>query len=276
MQQSRTQVGIFSRRSFVALIPAALLVQACSKKAGKADENWMAFGTGGGMVDHAEWDAFLGKYMRPSPDGINRVAYAEAVKAGRTMLAPYLGQLQKTAVTGLSRDEQFAFWVNLYNAATVDLILQKYPVKSIRDIGLLGQGPWGDKRLKVEGRDLSLDDIEHTILRPIWKDVRIHYAVNCASIGCPNLGVRAFRADHLEPMLNAAAAAYINHPRGFAMVDGGLVASNIYEWYEVDWGSPEMVLAHARKFAAGAPAAILASARTIDSYDYNWSLNEAI
>lgn len=276
MPQSQTRSGIFSRRSFVALIPAVLLVQACSKKAGKADENWMAFGTGGGAVDHAAWDAFLGHYVRPSPDGINRVAYAEAVKAGRTMLAPYLVQLQKTVVSGLSRDEQFAFWVNLYNAATVDLILQKYPVKSIRDIGLLGQGPWGDKRLKVEGRDLSLDDIEHTILRPIWKDVRIHYAVNCASIGCPNLGVRAFRADQLEPMLDAAAAAYINHPRGFAMVDGGLVASNIYEWYEVDWGSPEMVLAHARKFAAGDAATLLASAQTIDSYDYNWSLNEAI
>jgi hypothetical protein len=276
MLQSHTRTGIFSRRSFVALIPAALLVQACSKKAGKADENWMAFGTGTAAVDHAAWDAFLGKYVQPSPDGINRVAYAEAVKAGRTMLAPYLGQLQKTAVTDLSRDEQFAFWVNLYNAATVDLILQKYPVESIRDIGLLGQGPWGNKRLKVEGRDLSLDDIEHTILRPIWKDVRIHYAVNCASIGCPNLAPKAWRADQLEPMLDAAATAYINHPRGFTMKDGGLVASNIYEWYEVDWGSPEMVLAHARKFAAGAPAAMLASAKTIDSYDYNWSLNEVI
>lgn len=276
MPQSQTRTGIFSRRSFVAMIPAALLVQACSKKAGKADENWLAFGSGASAVDHGAWDAFLGRYVRPSPDGINRVAYAEAVKAGRTMLAPYLGQLQKTAVKNLPRDEQFAFWVNLYNAATVDLILQKYPVKSIRDIGLLGQGPWGDKRLKVEGRDLSLDDIEHTILRPIWKDVRIHYAVNCASIGCPNLGVRAFRADQLESMLDAAAAAYINHPRGFAMVDGSLVASNIYEWYEVDWGSPEQVLAHARKFATGQSAPMLASAQTIDSYDYNWSLNEAI
>ena len=77
-------------------------------------------------------------------------------------------------------------------------------------------------------------------------------------------------------MLDAAAAAYINHPRGFAMVDGSLVASNIYEWYEVDWGSPEKVLAHARKFATGQSAAMLASAKTIDGYDYNWSLNEAI
>lgn len=276
MPQSHTRTGIFSRRSFVALIPAALLVQACSKKAAKADENWLASGTGAAAVDHGEWDAFLGRYVRPSPDGINRVAYAEAVKADRAMLAPYLARLQKTDVAGLSRDEQFAFWVNLYNAATVDLILRKYPVASIRDIGLLGQGPWGDKRLKVGGRDLSLDDIEHTILRPIWKDVRIHYAVNCASIGCPNLAAKAWRADQLEPMLDAAAAAYVNHPRGFAMVDGSLVASNIYEWYEVDWGSPEKVLAHARKFAAGQSAAMLASAAAIDSYDYNWSLNEAI
>ena len=276
MSQASSRTGIFSRRSFVALIPAALLVQACSRKAGKADESWMAFGTAGTAVDHAPWDAFLGKYVRPAADGINRLAYAEAVKADRAMLAPYLTQLQKTAVADLSRDEQFAFWVNLYNAATVDLILREYPVKSIREIGLLGQGPWGDKRLKVQGRKLSLDDIEHAILRPIWKDVRIHYAVNCASIGCPNLATKAWRADQLEPMLDAAAAAYINHPRGFAMVNGSLVASNIYEWYEVDWGSPEKVLAHARKFATGQSAAMLASAKIIDGYDYNWSLNEAI
>lgn len=276
MPPSQTRTGTFSRRSFVALIPAALLLHACSRKAGKADENWMAFGAEGNAVDHSAWDDFLGKYVRQSADGINRVAYAEAVKANRAMLAPYLAQMQKTVVSDLSRDEQFAFWVNLYNAATVDLILAKYPVKSIRDIGLLGQGPWGDKRLKVEGRDLSLDDIEHTILRPIWKDVRIHYAVNCASIGCPNLAAKAWRADQLEPMLNAAAAAYINHPRGFAIVDGGIVASNIYEWYQVDWGSPEQVLAHARKFAARDTATMLAGAKIIDGYDYNWSLNEAI
>jgi Protein of unknown function, DUF547 len=272
----QTRTGILSRRSFVALIPVAMLVQACSRKTGKADANWLAFGAGSATVDHAELDAFLGKYVRPSADGINRVAYGEAVKAGRTILAPYLGRLQNTAVKDLSRDEQFAFWVNLYNAATVDLILQKYPVASIRDIGLLGQGPWGDKRLKVEGRALSLDDIEHAILRPIWKDVRIHYAVNCASLGCPNLSPTAWRADRLEAMLDAAAAAYINHPRGFAMQDGALIASNIYEWYESDWGSPEKVLDHARKFAAGPSATMLAKAPAIDGYDYNWSLNEAI
>lgn len=276
MSQDQSKSNVLSRRAFVAAIPAVLLVQACSGKTGSADENWLTSGTSTASVDHSSWDEFLGKYVRAAPDGINRVAYAQVVKANRGALSPYLEQLQKTIVSGLSRNEQFAFWVNLYNAATVDVILQKYPIKSIRDIGLLGQGPWGEKRLKVEGRDLSLDDIEHKILRPIWKDVRIHYAVNCASIGCPNLATKAWRADQLEPMLDAAAASYINHPRGFAMIDGSLVASNIYEWYEEDWGSPELVLTHARKFAAGQSAAMLATAKLIDSYDYNWSLNEAI
>lgn len=276
MSQDQSKSNVLSRRAFVAAIPAVLLVQACSGKTGSADENWLTSGTSTASVDHSSWDEFLGKYVRAAPDGINRVAYAQVVKSNRGALSPYLEQLQKTIVSGLSRNEQFAFWVNLYNAATVDVILQKYPIKSIRDIGLLGQGPWGEKRLKVEGRDLSLDDIEHKILRPIWKDVRIHYAVNCASIGCPNLATKAWRADQLEPMLDAAAASYINHPRGFAMIDGSLVASNIYEWYEEDWGSPELVLTHARKFAAGQSAAMLATAKLIDSYDYNWSLNEAI
>ncbi|MCJ2185815.1 DUF547 domain-containing protein [Novosphingobium beihaiensis] len=268
--------GLISRRRFVGLAAAIVALQACSKGPGKADEAFLASGGGGKTVDHDAWDKFLAAYVRPQKSGINLVAYSAVSDGDRDSLRSYLDRLQKVAVKDLGRDEQFAFWVNLYNAATVNLILEEYPVASIRDLGLLGQGPWGDKILTVEGKDLSLDDIEHTVLRPIWKDVRIHYAVNCASMGCPNLATRAYRASLKDEMLNAGAKAYINSPRGFRLGDDGLVASSIYDWYQVDWGSPEKVLEHARSFAAGKTVDLLKGRTTIDSYDYDWSLNEVV
>ncbi len=182
--------------------------------------------------------------------------------------------MQAIDITQYPRDEQFAYWVNLYNAATVDVIIDNYPLESIRDIGLIGQGPWKDKILTVSGKPLSLDDIEHGILRPIWKDVRIHYAVNCASIGCPNLANRAYTGQALEEMLDEAATAYINHPRGFARVEGKLVASSIYDWYGSDWGEQSDILQHARRYATPQTLEMLRDATTIDEFGYDWSLNE--
>ena len=120
--------------------------------------------------------------------------YAAVTQADRTALKTYLKDLQAVRVTTLPRRAQMPFWINLYNALTVEVILDNYPVKSIRDIksGLFSSGPWSTELVRVEGHDLSLDDIEHEILRPIWKDKRIHYAVNCASIGCPNLAAKAY------------------------------------------------------------------------------------
>lgn len=112
-------------------------------------------------------------------------------------------------------------------------------------------------------------------MRPIWQDVRIHYAVNCASIGCPNLARTAHTAANTPQLLEEGARAYINHPRGFADVGGKLVASSIYNWYGRDWGDQAAILAHARKYAAGPTAQVLAVSRRIGGYRYDWSLNDA-
>ncbi len=97
--------------------------------------------------------------------------------------------LAATSADRLRRAEQFPFWINLYNALTVKVVLDHYPVEIIRDIdispGLFADGPWGKKLVTVEGEALSLDDIEHRILRPIWKDPRLHYVLNCAALGVP-------------------------------------------------------------------------------------------
>lgn len=271
MNSSNPRLG---RRAVLGAIPSVLLLAACSKQANKTDRKWAQAGTAAETIDHGAWDRLLSRYVEVSGDSVNRVNYAALKQGDAATLKDYLAALQAVEIEKYPKDEQFAFWVNLYNAATVDVILKYYPLQSIRDIGLLGQGPWKDKIVKVSGKALSLDDIEHGILRAVWKDVRIHYAVNCASIGCPNLAKRAYTADMLEPMLEEAARAYINHSRGFARVDGALVASSIFDWYVDDWGDQAAVLDHARKYASDTTKAIIGTATEIDSHDYDWSLND--
>ena len=127
------------------------------------------------------------------------------------ILDDYLQMLESVQVTDLNPDEQFAYWINLYNALTIWVILEHYPVESIQDIsyGLLTRGPWKENLATVEGVDLSLDDIEHEILRPVFQDNRIHYAVNCASIGCPNLQSTAFTSNNLEDLLEHLSLIHI-------------------------------------------------------------------
>jgi hypothetical protein len=231
-------------------------------------------------VDHSLWAGVLSAYVKPSPDGINRFAYGKVTKAARKDLQTYLAAMSKTAVSKLSEKEQRAFWANLYNAQTIEVILEHYPVKSIRDIsispGLFAIGPWGKKLLEVEGRSLSLDDIEHKILRKVWKDPRVHYSVNCASIGCPNLPAEPFTGAKLEKMLDDGARAYVNHPRGVSVAaNGRITASSIYDWFSEDFGSSDAnVLAHLRKYAEKTFLDKLSPAKSISSYAYDWALNE--
>ena len=139
-------------------------------------------------IHHGEWDAFLANNLVSHADGVNRIAYAKVSEADRKRLQDYLSALSAVSISEFSRDEQRPYWINLYNALTVNVVLEHYPVDSIRDIsispGWFSIGPWKKKLIQVEGEEISLDDIEHRILRPIWKDPRIHYAVNCA---CPGM-----------------------------------------------------------------------------------------
>jgi len=229
-------------------------------------------------VDHSVWTEFLEKYLVVSNSGtVNLVRYAEVNSSDKDSLAQYLAELSAVPISKLNRVEQKAVWINLYNALTIHTILDHYPVKSIRDIssGWFSSGPWDLKLVKVEGIKVSLNDIEHRILRPIWQDNRVHYAVNCASLGCPNLQPEAFTAENMEQLLNKAARAYVNSSRGVDLIAGKLTLSNIYDWFQVDFGGSEVtLLAHLDKFAAPALAAKLKSYRGTIVYKYNWDLNE--
>lgn len=271
-----------SRRTALTLLPAAFWVAAGPARAQDLAASFNQRNNAATMtVDHSLWAEILAAYVKPSADGINRFAYAKVTKSARKSLRAYLDAMAATPVSKLAEREQRAFWANLYNAITIDVVLDHYPVKSIRDIaispGLFAVGPWGKKLTSVEGKSLSLDDIEHKILRKIWKDPRVHYSVNCASIGCPNLPAEPFTGAKLEKMLDEGARAYINHPRGVTVADTGRVtASRIYDWFSEDFGASDAnVLVHLRQYAAAPLKAKLDKAKTIAAYDYDWSLNEA-
>lgn len=229
-------------------------------------------------INHKEWRDWLNKYLVSSANGIHLVNYAAVSQADRQVLNQYLEKLQGVAISEFSRPEQFAFWVNLYNARTVALILEHFPVESITDIsfGWFSFGPWDEKLMQVEGEQLSLNDIEHRILRPIWQDNRIHYAVNCASMGCPNLAAQPYTAANYEQLLRQSAEAFVNHPRGVEIKGDKIIASKIYDWYQVDFGGNETaLLAHLRKYAdADLRQSLQALSEPQFSYQYDWRLNQ--
>ena len=230
-------------------------------------------------LDHAALGGLLARYRKQGKDGIARAAYRKLTNADKKLLSGYVTDLTKTPVSKLSRSEQFAYWVNLYNALTVKVILDNGIPKSIRDIdispGFLADGPWGKKLVKIEGRDVSLNDIEHRILRPIFKDPRIHYALNCASLGCPDLPTTAFTAVNSEKLLEAAAHAYVNHPRGAKLVDGLLHVSSIYVWFAGDFGGEEGVLKHLARYARPELARGIKKLTATAGHSYDWGLNGA-
>lgn len=236
-------------------------------------------------VDHGAYARVLERYLIRHDDGINRIRYAALRDEARPALNSYVATLEAVDPDRLARPEQMAYWINFYNALTLKVVADHYPVASIRDIaispGLFSRGPWRKQLVTVAGLALSLDDIEHRILRPIWQDPRIHYAVNCAALGCPNLQPEPFTAARLEAMLEAGAADYVNHPRGVAMAArrfgaDELVASRIYDWFASDFGGTETgVLDHLRYYASGNTALFLMNVETIGSYSYDWDLNDS-
>ena len=239
---------------------------------GKSDESNPA------VVDHTLWQQLIDAHLKADdPSGIHRFDYAglKGSPEHRGQLTAYLRGLARTDPRTLARAEQMAYWINLYNALTVFVVVGRYPVDSIKEIktSLLKFGPWGLELITLQGMKLTLDQIEHGILRPLWKDPRIHYAVNCASLGCPNLAPEVYRSDNLERLLEQGAREYVNHPRGAQVKEGELWVSSIYDWYKSDFGGTDSgVLQHLKRYARPELAETLNRfSRFEDTYD--WSLN---
>lgn len=243
-----------------------------------ADKYWMSFDSGSSeSIDHSMWQQALDDFLVSNTDsGIHLVDYSSLQKQGLKNLNRYLSNMSEIRITEYNRAEQFAFWVNLYNAITVKLIADNYPVKSIRKLGgWFSLGPWDDELITVEDIELSLNDIEHRILRPIWKDYRIHFVVNCASIGCPNLLSVALTSNNTDKILDTAARGFIQHPRGVNLAEDGVITlSKIFKWYRSDFGdSEDEILDLIAKYLEHDDRALLKGKSGRARYAYDWSIN---
>ena len=275
----------------LSLVVAALIAIAlftCNSSAGSDKPKPISFWetsdeTSLKQVDHSAWQDILRSYLRIHDTDINKFDYA-ALKADAedaSKLVKYLNYLQELDPRSYSRAEQKPYWINLYNALTVKLVVDAYPVDSIRDIcknrvpSSECSGPWGEIHAKVAGQNLTLDNIEKDILLPLWKDNLIHYGLNCASYGCPDLWGTEFTAMNTERLLDAGARKYINHSRGVDFIkDDFIVISSIYDWYAEDFGNNKQgIIEHLALYADEELAKRLKSFNGTVDYRYDWRLN---
>ncbi len=210
---------------------------------------------------HEAWDKLLQQYV----DDRGRVDYA-GFKTDEAKLDGYLQSLrQNPAKRSWSRAEQLAYWINTYNAFTIKLILENYPVESIRD--LHDGNPWDVSWIRLGGAVYSLNQIEHNIIRPQFKDARIHFAVNCAARSCPPLLNKAYKAVVLDHQLRDQTRKFINNPRFNTLREEAVTVSRIFDWYKEDFGNLHSYLNQ----YADTPIQTDASVR-FKAYD--WSLND--
>jgi hypothetical protein len=219
-------------------------------------------------VDNTIYAELLGRYVNEG-----HVNYA-GLKSEETKLDAYLAVLADLDPDALSREARFAFYINAYNAWTLKLILTGYPgVESIKDLGTLISSPWKKKIARIDGQNLTLDQIEHDILRPLFQDPRVHFAINCAALSCPPLASEPYEAARLDAQLNAVTVAFINRTDRTYFKGDTLHVSRIFKWFNGDF-KPD-VETFVRQFAKGELKRALDGIESVKvSYlDYDWSLN---
>jgi hypothetical protein len=263
---------------------------------------WLAIAAGAGPAGHAQagFDHGYGAYaalLRSHLRG-DRVDY-RALKDNRDALDVVVrsfGAASEGDVQGWSRPQQIAYWINAYNVFTLRAIVDHYPIEgswfsrfprnSIRQI----DGVWTALRWKAAGRELTLDDIEHRILRPVHREPLVHFAVNCASVGCPPLALEPYRADGLDAQLETAARRYLASPQGLVVRGDVLSVSSILKWYGEDFveryagrgpkaGSAvdRAILALVAAFGPAQAKDVVARGRARIRYlAYDWSLNDVV
>ena len=229
-----------------------------------------------GKFDHSAFDALLAKYV----DEQGLVAYRTWKEKDVPALKAYLRSISKTDPKSLgSQEEKIAFWVNTYNALTLRGILEFYPLDSIKDkVSFLpfGYNIWKDYKIEIAGKERSLDDIEHKILRKKGEP-RIHFVLVCASIGCPRLALEAYRGDDLDKQLDEQTRRFLNDPEKTRLdrKNKTVHLSKIFSWFEEDFGgSDEAVLQFVANFRPEEERdLLLKGSPSIDYLDYDWSLN---
>ncbi|MEY2704784.1 MAG: hypothetical protein RL407_846 [Bacteroidota bacterium] len=221
---------------------------------------------------HQLWDQLVKAHVKAN----GLVDYKGFIRE-KPKLESYLKLLSENAPdrSKWSKNEQLAYWINAYNAYTVKLIVDFYPTKSIRDLGPKLKIPlikdvWHYKFFKIAGVDMSLDEVEHGILRKEFDEPRIHFAINCASISCPPLLNEAFVAEKLEAQLTKVSIAFINDPVRNKLGTQSVQLSSIFSWFTSDFTKKGTLIEFLNKYSK----VKISSNAKISFLDYNWNLNE--
>jgi hypothetical protein len=221
------------------------------------------------LADHALYADLLEKYVQ------NGTVDYQGFKDEEAKLDQYLKILEETDIKTLSQDEQFAFYINAYNAWTIKLILTGYPgIKSIKDLGSIFKSPWKKQIARINGDIITLDRIEHDILRSRFKDPRVHFAINCAAKSCPPLRSEPYRTDILDQQLDEMARAFINDSRRNRLEGQTLYVSSIFKWFSEDFSND--IVSFFLKYAKGDLKKRLEDNKSkinVKYLDYDWSLN---
>lgn len=273
-----------SRRHFAAALPLALCGMARPA---------MARAEAGFDHRHAAWDALLRQHVVLAADGNASTLRYAAIRLQRDALKACLDRLSAvTASTyeAWTRAQQLAFLVNAYNAFTVELVLSRYPdLESIKDLGSLLQSPWKKRFFTLLGKERSLDDVEHGLIRApgVFDDPRIHVAVVCASIGCPMLRNEAWVAERLDAQFDDSLRRFLSDRtrNRFDPATGTLSVSRIFDWYRKDFeqghrgiASLQDLFARHAEALASTPTAqsdIRAGRYRLAFLAYDWALNDA-
>jgi hypothetical protein len=238
---------------------------------------------------HEVFDGLLKKHVSANATGRSTVVDYSGFSADRARLKMYLNSLaavRKTQFDTWSKNAQLAFLINAYNAWTIELILTRYPkLKSIKDLGSLLQSPWQKRFIPLLGTTYSLDDIEHSLIRDPqrYREPRIHFAVNCASIGCPALRSVAYTGEALQSQLDQATRDFLTDTSRNRLENGTLYVSRIFDWYEKDFSRGWQGVTSLRQFLGTYGKELKLSAAglkrlsdgtlDIDYLEYDWTLN---
>ncbi len=227
----------------------------------------------------ARWARLLDRHTRSVDAKVGtRVDYrALSAEPAWPLLLAEIDAVDPRQIT--TRDEQLAFWINVYNVFAIDVVLNHHPVESIKDVGSFFRPVWKRPAGRIAGREYSLDEVEHEILRPLGEP-RIHGAIVCASVSCPDLRREPYRAETLDAQLDDNMRAWLARPEKGLALDRDrreLTLSPIFDWFEDDFAASGGVLAVATRYAPEAERQWLEGNRRdveIEYFDYDWRLNE--
>lgn len=240
--------------------------------------------------DHGEWDGLLREHVRVQGGGIATQVDYSGMAADRAVLKAYLAEVARvprSTFDSWSTAAQLAFLINVYNACTVDVILEEYPdIDSIRDIGFFLSSAWNQKFASLFGEPVTLDEIEHEMIRGWgrYQEPRIHFAVNCAAIGCPALRAEAFVSDKLEMQLEDSTKKFLADRSRNYFDNGRMYISSIFDWYEEDfekgWGGIDSVAEFLAGYATELDVDVATASQLraddirIRHLSYDWGLND--